>query len=270
MMSRLLGVIRYEFVMNWRRFGLRVVALSLLLMANAGVLIYSASEREALALLEVDTLSLSMQQLVGFLTFPLAYVVIGFMLPVLLAESVPLDKQIGVNELLESLPLSQVAYLSGKVIGALLGVWLVVAFAALINGLLWRAALGTLSLSNHAVLWLVVAFLALMNGGFGILLAATQSTRRRAAVLVIGALILSGILLNMGGAVSGDPSQATLWMALNPTRFPIMAYFVAGQGGTQGWDALRQLSHLLSIGILEICLLGVGVWAWRRWQIARA
>lgn len=122
-------------------------------------------------------------------------VLLVIMLLLMNAETIPLDKQYHVRELLNTLPLGHVTYLGGKV----LGVWV-----GLVAGLLvcmvvyipvaW-SRFGAFDLTTYFGLWgLLLIPCAVFASGLSVLGAAGASTRR-AAVLVGIALIPIGLFV---------------------------------------------------------------------------
>jgi hypothetical protein len=102
-------------------------------------------------------------------------------------------------------------------------------------------------------MWLLGAVsLAVMNGGLGILLPATQPTRRRAILLMV-ALLLAVFII--GGA--GTQSDV-----FSPLRMPLIVYYI-----NPGSEISRQVFFTtIAVGLIQLVVAAVGIWAWMRWR----
>lgn len=265
-MYKILGMARYEAAMYWRRRGMRVVLASLLIILAATVFILLASTEQIETMLNLASANeeLVNNTTISFMTAPLLLTILIFILPVIGSDSIPLDQQEHTGELLDALPLSQAEYLAGKVGG----LWLVMALGmlvvAIVHALLWRALIGEFDLPRYSEIWIAGLIVMLLNGGLGVLLAALQPTRIRAALLVMGVLIVSIFVV----AALNQGTSETLLSYLDPSRFTLLNYFLGHPYEASSFTRVTSSAMLgtLFIGLLELAVVFGGVWAWRRQQ----
>jgi hypothetical protein len=184
------GIVRAEIKLHWRRRGLLVLLLGLAvvmlgtavlqrMMVGAEWALYSPAERRCN--------STNVLMILG----PVTWVIIAVLLPPVLAETVPRDRQLGVHELLASLPPSGLTLLAGKLLGAWASVLLGLGGFGLLLGLVWLPILGSYDMRLYLDLWLVGLLpLAVYVAAISVLLAAGQPTRRRATLIGVVLVVL--------------------------------------------------------------------------------
>jgi len=261
-MSRIAGIARYEFLMHWRRRALRVVALTLLLCASAGALIVSADPNIA-PLLGAAPVRDGSDVLITLGTLPVVLMLVIFVFPIVIGDSVLIDVQGGTTELLDSTPITVSGYLAGK----LLGVWtagLTAAFAVMVvTGGLWALTLGAYFIGLYLEIWIVAAAIIALNGGLALLIGATQPTRGRAAVLLFGVFALS-IVLGTGSLTAPTPL-----MLISPARLPVVNAYMIDPVGANGLRLVSaNVAPAFAAGIVELGVAFAAVWVWMRWQKA--
>jgi len=260
-MQNILGIARYEFLLQWRGRSLRVLALTTLLVTCAGLLIWnSLPEGELTQRLNATEGGISTNVMLTFLTFPALIVLVVFGFPVGASESLPADRHYGTLELIESLPVTVSEYLIGKLVGYWAAGGSAIAAAFVVNGVLWWLTLRSYDVLRYAEMWVVAALVLIINTGIGILIGGTQPNRIRAAALVICVFIVSTLLIGTGGSAQ----QPTLMGFINLARIPIITTYV----NLAPNDELRIVSPpvylSLVIGILELLLVFSGAFIWRR------
>jgi pimeloyl-ACP methyl ester carboxylesterase/ABC-type transport system involved in multi-copper enzyme maturation permease subunit len=279
-LTQLAGMIRYEFLLQWRRTALPALVVGLIITPILGVFIAQSAFRGYRAALASGTLSLEVAKAdITAAMIPVmwlgASLIAVLMIPLVVADTIPKDRQAGVRELLDSLPLSPGTYLAGKLFSLWLSLLVGVGLAALIAGVVWWLVIGPFKLEIFLDLWLVgVMLLTLINAGLSMLLAAGQPTNRR-AILVGGAYVLL-CLVGMGFVFSADTGW---WRWLNPARPALMLYYTLGFPGAiegnddltrAGLEFLRQIAsredvlRSLGAGLVEVGLVGLVVWQWLR------
>lgn len=256
-----------EYRMHWRRQALKVIALALGLMLALIIVLAQSDDTRAVitnAGLDDSDLRQVLSFTIVFTTGAVVTMIAAFILPVAFADTVPLDRQLGVRELLDTLPLPIWVYLVGKLLGLWLAVGSAMAAIMIASAIGWWVTLGAYDLGAYLSLWIVgVGGLIVLNGGFGLLLTATQPNRRRAVLLVIGVLIVLIFGLGM-------PEKGNVLAYLNPLRLPIIMHYLGGTEalsdapGHFGRDDVRLA---LVIGLGELVALGAVVWAWTRYQM---
>ena len=112
-----------------------------------------------------------------------------FGLPLYVSETIPYDRQYGVRDLLDALPLSGSTYLLGKVLAVWVSLLLAISISGVVTGVVSTVVFGALDVGEWANMWLGgFLVMGLLASGISILLAAGQPNRRRA--LLVGFLSL--------------------------------------------------------------------------------
>jgi len=277
-LRQLLGMAQAEFRLHWRRRGLLVITLSLLVLPAMSALLTRT---------ELDAVSQSLTQTTGlaasaaresvtiaivFGTWAAVYVVVAVLLPPIMADSIPRDQQLGVRELLDSLPLTTPTYLAGKVLGASVSVAAGLGAAMLIIGGLWLALVGPFEAGPYVQMWLLGALgMAVVNTSLAVLLAGTQPNRRRAVLVGVALSLL--VLYVLTSQAQASPN--TVGYILSPARPALFNYYVRGWlqapgAAIENTTTLRHVWLTLLAGAGQVALVGAGLWAWLRWRAARS
>jgi hypothetical protein len=184
MMSQLLGMIRYEFKMAWRRGAIRLIVFVTLLMPLIGYALFTVPNMKAQ---DVNESQLSEDMVLRLHTARalsdniFLVPILVFLVPMLVAETIPLDRQYRMAEIVRALPLSTGTYLAGKVMAAALPVMGSVTLAALISLIINLLRQGSVDTGPVLMFWLGgVLVLALFGVITGVMVPARQPDRRRA------------------------------------------------------------------------------------------
>jgi hypothetical protein len=155
------------------------------------------------------------------------YVVFLIVLPIAAADAIPRDRQLGVDELLETLPLSKAVYLSGKLLSLWVSVLAGLAAALLVIGLFWWFAIGPFDLGLYLEMGVLGAgTLAVLQSGLALLLSAGQPAQRRA--------VLVGLIVSLTGLSALIPSLQLVdpfWRNFSLSRPALFVYYVWGRMG---------------------------------------
>lgn len=205
-MSQLRGIIRYELLMAWRRRSLPLLAL--LLMST--MLVFGLIFRQTrLVLGDFDPVQNTVHLSELFLG---EMIVLGVSVPLLLGDTIPLDRQFKVGELLDALPLSLAVYLGGKLLSVWAGLILILPPTGLISGALLYAIFAGFDLRVFAALWSTLIPLGLTVTAPAVLANATVGSRRKSVLvgllllpLVTIFVVLSMMMLGRVGALI-DPA----------------------------------------------------------------
>ena len=194
--------------------------------------------------------------------FPVAFI-LAMGLPLYSAMIIPNDNQIGMREVLKSLPMSATVYLGGK----LLSVWVLgmgeVIVSLLIGGVAFRLLLGEFSLTPVLGSLALLGMLLVYSTGMTTLLAAGQPTKRRAVMVAVAFVTVQSILLSL--TATGGISDAIL-----ARQFMLFMYVMV-----QSTDATIRVypdSYLVIAIVSMLVQLTVAwtvVWLWTRWRMAR-
>jgi MFS family permease len=210
---QLMGIIIYEMRMQWRRRN-----VSVLLAGMAALLIFSTVLLGPILSYTYGYMGPESEQprvllSVASGTWLAAILLVALAVPLVVADTIPLDQQTGARELLDSLPLNWAVYLTGKLLSVWISLSLGMVGVALLDGLIGRPFHGPERPENYLILWTVgVAPMVLFVAGLSVLLAVGQPTRRRAVFVgVIVAVCASsddGVWDRLGlGSCQLDPTH---------------------------------------------------------------
>ena len=282
-LAQLGGMIRYEVRMQWRRGGLLAVLLLLAVVlflnalwqwldfgvigaesaaSRASVSPEGARQRATLAIVYIPWM---------YAIFPLSvpWLLLLLTVPPIAAETIPLDRQVGVRELLDSLPLSRGTYLLGKLLGLWTGVLGGLAGVALLFGSSGWLFLGPYDLSEYLLLWKIgVAPMVLFVSSMSALLAAGQPTRRR-AMLVGFTCLLYGVFTSMTPCLCLRDAVSLAQPAV--IEYLNDSYFL--RTAPVDWFHPTYPPEIvplaLGLGALQVALVWLLVWLWMRWREGR-
>ncbi|MBZ0284162.1 MAG: hypothetical protein K8L97_25715 [Anaerolineae bacterium] len=190
--TQLLGMAHYEFLMQWRRGALRLILVMFVLAPLLAMFLILASTQQldlsATQWSDAYSAEFRFTSMAILMVLPLAPLVF-IALPILVADSLPLDRHFGVRDLLDTLALERRVYLLGKVLGVWCGLLLTLVVAAVGLGIVFRFMHGPFSLRVWALLWVVgVAPMTLITSGVGLLFPAGYATRRLAVMTVFACI----------------------------------------------------------------------------------
>lgn len=249
------AIVRYEFRMLWRGRALKVIFLALVLQNIAAVLITVASaEVETTAgIMEIEDVFASFGDVITFIVWAPTSVTLALLLPLVVADTIPRDRQLGVRELLDTTPLSVGVYLIGKAAGVWLAVMVGAGVSLLIAALMAVWQFGLFDLSSYVQMYVIgVGSMVVINNGLAVLIAATQPNRRRAILVVF--VLVAGLFFAV--AMQSGPVA----YAFSPLREPIFEYFL--------WMDVTEaaLYGSIAVGLAQVVAVWLGMWAWLRWQ----
>lgn len=277
-LSQLAAIIRYEFQLQWRRAVLPALAIGLLMTPIIGAVVAYSDFRGYRAALASGTLSPEVAQAeITAAMIPMiwlgAYLIATIMVPLIVADTIPKDKQVGIRELLDTLPLSSGAYLGGKLLSLWLSLFVVIILVMLISGSVWWFVIGPFDITLFLEVWVVgITWLVLINAGLSMLLAAGQPSTRRATLVGAGYVLLCLVGVSFAAAAATRPGW---WHGWNPARPLILLYYLLGfPGAVSGYDdwtragvalvqqaATRQaVLGSLAAGLAQVGVVGLVVW----------
>lgn len=264
---QLWGITLYEFRMHWQRRGFKVLTLTIILTLGTALLISAGDVNTFVPGMPLlDTQPAQQQQnvkglIITMLSTGMLIIVTTFLMPLIVVDVIPLDRQQQIEDLLHSLPFSPSVYLAGKVAGVwLTGLWSVTV-GMLITGFIWWMRVGSFNVTPLLNMMLLASLpFMFINTGIAVLIGATQPTRRRSIVLMIIVMALltaapaEGILsilqfnrINLLLHFSGRTMES---LAVMPASIPNMLNTVVIQN--------------LLIGLFQFIVIWTLVWAWKR------
>ncbi|MGF1504976.1 MAG: hypothetical protein ACFB51_07585 [Anaerolineae bacterium] len=264
-MNRILNMMRYEIRIHWRRRGLRVMIISYALIMLVAI-VQTISAVGLSELIAAGGLS-SIEGTTGtewmlLVTWTLTSGPLAFLMPLGLADAIPYDKQVGMSELLKSLPMSYPQYLLGKSFGATGALCLGVIGVLLIFAVPWWFIAGSYDVSVFlAMTLLAVPALAVINTMLVVLAAAGQPSAFRGLLIGIGLLIVLPVVIRL--------SHDNLIAFLLPSRGPMLSLY--GPSINTGYmlfghpveGATAYIANVI-IGLIEITAVFGIVVGWRQ------
>lgn len=266
--AQMTGMMKYEFKMHWRRRALWVITLTMLVIVGVaavlggteiGGLIDKLAETGGLS----DTAQVRLFTIL-FATWVGVAALLSFIFPIVVADTIPIDQQLQVRELLNSLPIHSSIYLLGK----LLGVWLAT-FAGMvvtlpITAAIWWITVGSYDVGKYTQMWLIGgAALIVLNGGLIVLAAAGQPTRQRAFVAAVVIYILPFLFVGRSFRI-GTTFDPLVY--INPLRAQIITRYANLSSGDQFAFVSPEVGLTILVGLVELVVVGVLVWGWLRWR----
>jgi ABC-type transport system involved in multi-copper enzyme maturation permease subunit len=263
-------MIRYEMVLQWRQRMLTGVMLSLIALPLVMYVLFGQNnaaevQRTWIASGGIPTeaaLNVTTRYAIMYAAMSI-YLIALLVIPIVSADVLARDRQYGVREVLDSLPVTRGQYLFGK----LLGWWMAAGSGLLVAMVIVGAGLwiliGPYHLDQFAVMWLAFGFgIGLVNSSLSLLLASGQPTRRRAIIIavVFAALCLLANITLIGKAEA-------LWNVISPGRHAISIHFIMEAFSDQVPIQVAPTSDViwsLVGGVLEVAVVGVAVWLWMR------
>lgn len=263
-LAQLRGMAVYECRQLWRGKLMIALIAGFVLTIGTDVLLTGRNMRcDPGGAVDLATCQQAVMMTVTAMTLYMALPV-AVLLPIMVAEVIPMDSQRGVRSWLDAMPLPASTYLLGKLLGTWLALTVAGLVAMLITGAILWLATGTLSLVPYIGIWLFgIIAVCLLNGGLGVLLPAGFATRRNAILWnTVWIIVLAGFL-------QGDDYR----FYLNPLRLPVINYHIAAYvpfyEDTMGLGELASLLKSFAGGLLELAIVYFTAWVWLRWQSSR-
>lgn len=185
--GQLRGMLWYELLMHWRRGWLKIVIVA---FAGAPVLI-TLLLRELVA--QTPGAQIVSTSYLAVYTTTFLWPLIIAVIPILTADTIPVDRMYNIRDVLDALPVTRTTYLLGK----LFSVWAGIAIAMLTGSLVCLAAINALIAPFDTRLWFVVWFggmgyLALLFAAVSVFMCAGRPNRRQAIALSFALTVLYG------------------------------------------------------------------------------
>jgi hypothetical protein len=193
---------------------------------------------------------------------PAVFLVI--LIPIVVAEAIPRDRQLGVRELLDSLPLRSRIYLAGKLLGTCVIVGVGTIVVLLVVGLLFWLTNVPFDLAGYLLdVTVGVWSLIVMNCGLTVLAAAGQPGALRGMLAGFVCVFLIPL------AVAGIAGSSTWAELLSPLRLPMWWYLPQEKpitlfGTTLSAEAVFALT--ITCGMVELAAVWFGIRWWMRRQ----
>jgi len=315
-LAQLGGMIRYEARMHWRRGGLLaftvVFAVALFVswllasrqapsLPGATTVITTSTGGETVTILTpsgvplpseiVQRLSRAQAALAILDTWLIPLLLLSLAVPPIVAETIPLDRQAGVRELLDGLPLSRGTYLLGKLLGVWVGVLSGLVVVAALTAAVGQLLTGPFDPGAYLVFWgLGIVPLALFTSAMGTLLPVGQPTRRRGVFVGVAfsaycvATFMTARGKNLWDAMS--LARPTVFFVLRSKYLEraitnaVREFCGASGPGCLGGGLSEMAGSVLGLspaqapltiglGALQVAVVWLIVWVWMRWKEGR-
>ena len=268
-LAQFLAIARYEFLMLWRQRAAPVLTLSLIaLPVFFAFFVYGDAADENLSLLDkmnaaqLQEYAVFITSTVQFFSWAAGYLILIVLAPLMMSEIIPKDRQYGVREILDALPLGMGTYLNGKMLGAVTVALSGLVGAMVIVTIFWKVMFREIYLPMILSAWLGGGgALIILNTTTVILLAAGQPTRKRA--YAIGSLFALACLVLFTIAISTHSDTMYAWLEIaSPARSAFYSYFIEGTFETMSgaiystnFDSVLALWQTVGVGFAEMGIL---------------
>lgn len=272
-MTKLSAIVRYEVLMAWRRRSLPILWILLFAGVVGFALLIADVNRQTPAvenalqqntaanvpewaqgidvLLATHTIALVQIMIAG-----MVFYVIGVTL--MSGETIPLDRQLKVRELLDTLPISRAQYLGGKLLSGWGGLVLGMVLVGIVAALALRLVIGVYDLRIFSALWVAMLLpITFLAAAFSILLCSAAGSRR--AAVLIGLVLMPVVMVFVTLAV---PSFAGIGALIEPI-YAVGILLMPGDEANA--EIVNRISNtLLVYGLALAVTWGVAWWYARR------
>ena len=268
--TQLSGILRYEVLMQRRQRMVTVVMLSTVALPIVMYVLFGQSnsaeiQRTWITSGGIDTeaaLQVTTRYAILYSTMTL-YMITLLILPIVSADVIAKDRQHGVREVLDSLPLTTGTYLAGKVLSWGVSILIGLVAAMIIIGAALGVLIGPYHITTFAIAWLAVGWgIGVINSTISLLLAAGQPTRRRA----IGVAVIFAALCLFAN-VAWLTNTTMLPNLLNPGRSALTLHYLLLAFDDHPVVPIGTTEHVIESllgGVLEVAMVWMAVWAWTR------
>jgi len=199
--TQVIGIVQYEFRIQWRQRGLKVIVLALLVLQVLMALTATATS--------------NFVQVIWITTC----VMLVMLMPIVVAEAIPRDRQLGVRDLLDALPLPTHTYLLGKLCGTWLSVATGIGAVWIVTGLVAWFKAGPFDVGEYV--WLATAgvwTVIVLNCGLTVLAAAGQSGAMLAMLVGFFCTVMLPLTILFLNSTPTFSLTANLWDVVSPMR----------------------------------------------------
>ncbi len=267
-MTKLGAIVRYEILMAWRRRSLPILWILLLVgVVGFGLLIADVNRQTPVV---EDAVQANMGSdapewaqgldvvetthtiaLINVMIAGMVFYVIGITL--MMGETIPLDRQFKVRELLDTLPISRTQYLGGKLLGGWGGLLIGTLLIGVLAGAALRLILGVYDVRVFAALWLAMLVPpALLAATFSILLSSAAGSRRSA--VMIGLMIIPVVMVFATLAV---PSFAGIGALIEPI-YAVGILLLPGDEANA--EIVSRITNTLVIYVIALVVVWAVAW----------
>ncbi|MCA9931351.1 MAG: ABC-2 transporter permease [Anaerolineales bacterium] len=275
------GMVRVELRRYWRRRGLLLVMVLWLigillsgwaLQTNAVLSTMGAPLSESAVARRVMTTN---GLVTGTAVLSILFAI--FLFAVIVADTIAYDRQLGVMEWLNALPLNLATYLLGKLCGMWASILMVMLFVMSVGGIGYVLIYGRIDPGYYVYLWSGIAGIALLVTGISLAVAAGLSSRRKAMFLGLVTAVVC-FLLFIPGYINfiWDINQAYIEQAVPEIQADYCRIDPSTCHETPDLEEvdtpelpipLPAFGSTLLYGGILLIVVSFGAWGWQRWHL---
>jgi ABC-type transport system involved in multi-copper enzyme maturation permease subunit len=222
-MTKIVGIAWYEMLMGWRRRGLAVVVFAFTIALI--LLLYGVQHLEGAP----RSVATDFMNAMSYGLFPSLWQLLAG-IPLIAAETFSYDHRTQTKELLGGLPVSEAAYLTGKILGVCTLLLMYFAISAIIVGVVGWLLYGAYDVKAYLLLWLdTLVPMTLFAAALGVMVAVGCTTRRQGIIAgmicIPYAVIISIYGLVTGGFAPAIVMQTVFFLLMNTAVIWGLAWF---------------------------------------------
>ena len=267
-LRQIIGLARYEFKMQWRRRGIKLLTAVMLAGVLIGAVLFPVDMQSIASLPPIETLTAEQAQTQKGLALALLMsltllAALTFVLPLLVVDAIPIEYAHQTDELMRSLPVGRGVYLAGKVTGTWLATLSSLALAVALSLLVWGLRVGAFNPTFYFDMLLTGAIpLLLTNGACAVLIGATQTSQQRAVILLLVVLLLPPFLF--GSIVPGGMTLLEHYVGQAMEGAMYVPPVIPAGGLT-----FPVVTRTLLVGLAQAGVWWIVIWLWMRRREAR-
>ena len=262
-LSQLFGIMRYEMRLQWVRRSLPIVGVIFAIITLLFLFFVTQSVNPSEMSRKAVTFGLI------FSVSPVCLLLMQLSLPPIVAEAIAKDRQFGMNELRDSLPITPGLYLAGKLLGIVAIVMVMMLAIAVLLMIVSLFVLGPLDVWVYLRIWLLgIIPSGLAISMISVLVASRQPSRKRATM--VGSLVTVYCLLTL--PFSASPVYNWLYAALPSAWTSAVLKMIFDYAGLAD-DPTNPLSTLAQIPdkflwqtavatAVQVLIVWLIVWGW--------
>lgn len=263
--AQILGMAKYEFLMLWRQRGMRVFALTpvvLFLTLAALNILDRLIDPAILVFLPRDQVTIIYGEFLVWLASIFILALVLWLYPLLVASQVPADERTGVSEWLHALPVGDSVYLAGKILGATLSGCSALTLALAAYAIIWFLRVGAFDPIPLVNLLSFCLLLLPLTTSLGVLLGATQNSMARGLMMAAAFLVVPEFLQMLPLVRQILPGNADFLIRFMATSYLAMTQLPPPQ---PRFEPLPDISAFpYAILAFKTSLLALLIWTWRK------
>mgnify|MGYP000037970488 CR=1 FL=1 len=262
---QIMGMTRYTFLMRMRSRGIKVYALTPL--AVFGIFIFAMGDLsfipgyDSASAMPPEQYYLVVGEMMAAFSAAFFFLLSTGMYPILVADTVPSDNRLKVDEMLNSLPIAYWIQLTGRVLGTIAAGALVITVIMILTLIasLWR--FGYFSVMPYMDLIVTMVIAQSLMTALAVLLGSTQKSGRLAIGLVIVLTLVPEFLQQIDLIAFLFPTRVNFFLEY----FEFTTFF--NPGAAYEWTLFRpEITNYLFAVLLQTIVVAGIAWAWHSYR----